>query len=134
MSIFFVPEKKFDKIGKILQIFDLYLLFQAQNGLMLVDQHAAHERILYQQLKQKFNLVKNDKIKLPKPLKINFSISENEIISQNLENLKKIGFCIEQKNYSTTVLTVPTLLQDRDIKKNLNRTDRTVVTRPKVTN
>jgi len=38
--------------GRYLQVMDLYLLLEGQDGLMVVDQHALHERVMYEQLRQ----------------------------------------------------------------------------------
>ena len=38
--------------GRFLQVMDLYLLLEGEDGLLVVDQHALHERVMYEQLKK----------------------------------------------------------------------------------
>ncbi len=110
----FMLEKKFVNLDKILQIHDLFLLIQAQNGLIIVDQHAAHERILYEQFKKDFENKKNKKFKLLHPLKPEFSILENQILLENKGFLENLGFSVNFKT-GTSITHIPELLKDRNI-------------------
>lgn len=106
--------KKIDNDQKIAQFFELYLVFQAQNQLIMVDQHAAHERILYEQLKQEFNTKKTKKVKIASPQAINLSFAEKEILSQNILFFKELGFVFNKKLKLTAM---PMILQDRSIEE-----------------
>lgn len=111
-------------IGKILkksdvgQIHNLYLTIQTKNGFLLVDQHAAHERILYEQFleefknKQKLNMSKD----LKKPIIIDLSFSDSELLNEYLDVFSQLGFEIEEfKGTSYRVNKIPELFIDRDI-------------------
>jgi DNA mismatch repair protein MutL len=110
----FLLEKKINKEIQILQIFDLFLVFQAQKELFIVDQHAAHERILYEQFKQLFQEKKHKKYKLPKKIKLNLSIQESEIVSQNISTLKQFGIKVQRNKSEFQITEVPEILKDRN--------------------
>ena len=110
----FGVEKKFDSNETILQIFNLYLVFQAQNGLILVDQHAAHERILYEQLKKEFSNKKIQQIILEKPLQCDFSFSDEELLKENQDFFQKIGFTFNKKKQ---LAEIPNIFRDRNLKE-----------------
>jgi DNA mismatch repair protein MutL len=111
----FLLEKNFNTDLNILQTFDLFLVFQAQNDLFIVDQHAAHERILYEQFKQLFQQKKQKKFTLDKKIKLNLSLPEAEILSQNINQLKQFGISIKKIKNNYTVSEIPELLKDRNI-------------------
>jgi DNA mismatch repair protein MutL len=110
----FLLEKKIKTDLNILQTFDLFLVFQAQNDLFIVDQHAAHERILYEQFKQLFQEKKQKKYKLPKKMKLDLSVQEREIVSQNITTLKKFGITVQTKRSEFHITEVPEILKDRN--------------------
>lgn len=108
-----------EKTQEIIQIHNLYLISQTPNGLLIVDQHAAHERILYESLLKGFTKNKDKPLNqsLLIPLTLNLSLSETQLLTENLPVLKKIGFEIEEfgKN-SFKITSVPHPLKDRDVK------------------
>lgn len=110
----FSLEKKFVHSLEIMQIHDLFLLFQTQNGYIIVDQHAAHERILFEQFISEFNKKTQKKLKLKIPLLLDLSVIETEIILQNLQLFEKMGFKIINHD-EITVTHIPEILRDRDI-------------------
>jgi DNA mismatch repair protein MutL len=119
-SELFLLENKFDKEIQILQVFDLFLIFQAQNKLFIIDQHAAHERILYEQFKQLFHQKKQKKYKLPNKIPLELSMLETEIISQNLAQLKEFGINIQKRKSAYQITEIPEILKDRNIKEILS--------------
>lgn len=83
---------------QILQIHDLYLVAQTEKGMLLIDQHAAHERILYQQFLDAYK-EKSQKLnstKLQKPIIIDLSMDDAHLLLQNLKIFNKLGFQISQ--------------------------------------
>lgn len=102
----------------IQQIHNLYLIIQTQKGLLIVDQHAAHERILFERLKQEFINQKQQVHLLKKPLIIELSYTEAALVQEHTKTFQNLGFEIEQfKNNDFIIRTAPALLHDRDIKK-----------------
>ncbi len=109
--------------NEILQIHNTYLVAATNKGIVIFDQHAAHERILYEQFKEAFKNQKKDTspFTLPKPVVIECSLPDAEVIKEHLQILEKIGFSIEEfgKN-SFKVTQVPAHFQDRKVKELLN--------------
>lgn len=104
--------------GEILQIDNLYLVVENECGLLLIDQHAAHERILYDQLIRQLEKEKIDaqSVPLSEPVVISASASEVLILEQNAELLTKLGFVVQSKDNNTLfVQAVPKYLQKSTI-------------------
>lgn len=107
------PKKLFFNNYKIIgQVFNTYWIVEQEKSLYLIDQHAGHERILFEQLTNKF---KNEKIssqKLIEPIAVNLSLSEMEIYKQNENLLKDFGFEVEEFGDRTVALrAVPYILE-----------------------
>ena len=83
-----------------------YILLEHPEGLLIVDQHAAHERILYEQFSKKFESVETVELLFP-PL-ITCTEHEITVLTPYLEVLKKQGVVVEQFGPSQVrVLAVP---------------------------
>ncbi len=107
--------RKFSK-SEVLQIHDTYLVMQSDEGMMILDQHAAHERILYEQFLEKFETRKKDTFKLKKPVLFELPVSEAVILEESLDILKKLGFSMEDfGKRSFKVSSVPEIFKTRDI-------------------
>ena len=78
------------------QIFDTYILVRKNDELEIYDQHIIHERILYEELKDKFYSKKLDSQQLLIPQKIEVSAVEKSIILENQETFSEFGFDIDQ--------------------------------------
>lgn len=73
-----------------------YLLCQDGDDLILIDQHAAHERILFEQLKVQFasGVVESQGLLFPQVLE--FTPAENQLLGIYQDRLEKIGFVLEE--------------------------------------
>lgn len=85
--------KKFDYYKILGQLFDTYIVVQGQDDFYLVDQHAAHERILFETFLDKFSKQPNSQ-NLIVPYTMNLSVQEFSILEIFIEDLRKIGFDI----------------------------------------
>jgi len=116
----FIEQKNQEKVGdwRLLgQIHNAYLLVEAPQGILIIDQHAAAERILYEKFKKQFGSQKIKSQKLLLPLTLELSAKEVEILNQSLEFLSNLGFDIEIfGNNSFIVNAVPQDLDKLDIK------------------
>ncbi len=74
------------------EIFNTYILCQVEESLVIIDKHAAHERLLYEKLKKTQN---NDNQMLLVPVGVNLSAKEKEAIMDNIKLLDESGFIIE---------------------------------------
>ena len=98
------------------QLQGVYILAENQHGLIVVDMHAAHERITYERLKQAFE---NEGIRsqpLLVPITIALSEKEVKLIADAAEVFAQVGLQVEPLGKETVVVRqVPTLLRDADI-------------------
>ena len=110
-------DKGFSALRVVGQLHNLYIVCESDGGLIIIDQHAAHERIFFEQLKQRSNQqpLASQKLLVPETLELNFR--EAEILEQMLLDLKHLGLEIEPFGGNTFVIkAVPALLSGRALK------------------
>ncbi len=94
------------------QAFSTYIILQNGEELVLVDQHAAHERIIYEKLKIKYEEQENNSQLLLEPVVIQLQALELGEVSARQEMLEKLGFIFEDfGNNSIIIRGIPTLLE-----------------------
>lgn len=102
----------------VIQLNRLYLIASEGNNLAIYDQHAAHERILYEQFLDAFekNQQLNTFIKLDKAVILDLSIQQVQILMDNLGSLISLGFEIEEFGQNSfKILSVPDYAKYQDI-------------------
>lgn len=107
-----------DNLKIIGEVFDCFFLFQHENKLILVDKHAAHERIIFE------NLVSNEFNHLSQvlvsSLVVNFSKIEYDCIINNIEKIKKLGYNIEDFGPGKVLVReIPIYMNKNDIEDSL---------------
>lgn len=104
------------------QIFDTYILVGKNDELEIYDQHIIHERILYEELKDKFYNRKLESQQLLIPQKIEVTAVEKSIISENQEIFSEFGFDIDQFSDNEMLLrAVPAFDFREDVKNVLQK-------------
>ena len=104
------------------QIFDTYILVGKNDELEIYDQHIIHERILYEELKDKFYSRKLESQQLLIPQKIEVTAVEKSIISENQEIFSEFGFDIDQFSDNEMLLrAVPAFDFREDVKNVLQK-------------
>ena len=109
-----IPKYKF--IGAL---FSTYLVIEMKDEIYIIDQHAAHERVMYEKVKKNFynNMEKDSQIMLLPDI-IELSHKERAIVKENTELFKKAGFIIEEFGDNTIrLIGVPSLCMDLDTKE-----------------
>lgn len=109
-------------------LFDTYILLQKGDDIFLVDQHAAHERLNYDKLKQRLETMTNISQSLVLPVIINVNNQEDNFLQENQKVFEQIGFKIEEYGKCCyRVFEIPFVLAGKDINeyfqdvfKNLN--------------
>lgn len=109
-------------------LFDTYILLQKGDDIFLVDQHAAHERLNYDKLKQRLETMTNISQSLVLPVIINVNNQEDNFLQENQKVFEQIGFKIEEYGKCCyRVYEIPFILAGKDINeyfqdvfKNLN--------------
>jgi DNA mismatch repair protein MutL len=99
------------------QFHDTYILCESVDGLVLIDQHAAHERIFFERLKNRSLDSRTTAQKLLIPETFDLGYREAKILEELIPDLNELGLEIEPFGGDTFVVkSVPTLLKDRAIK------------------
>ena len=88
----------------IWQVHNKYILSQIRSGLMIIDQHAAHERILYERVLSNFENSLPTSQQLLFPETIEFSISDYSLVKELQLNLERLGFDVKLFGKNTVVL------------------------------
>src|SRR5206468_3684146 len=88
----------------LLQVFDTYLLFQTDSGVAIVDQHSAHERVLYEAVMHQLSGDGAPAQRLLLPLTLEFAPPELEAIEAHRELLRRVGYEIEPFSGRTVVV------------------------------
>ncbi len=92
----------------LLQVFDTYILFQTDQGIAIVDQHSAHERVLYEDVMRQLSGDGAPAQRLLLPLTLDFAPAELDAIDAHRELLARIGYEIEPfSGRSIVVHTAP---------------------------
>jgi DNA mismatch repair protein MutL len=93
------------------QLKDTYLLFQSEDGLLLVDQHAAHERILYEKLKKNYLSSRVESQTFLIPIRLELSLKEGRVLIEKIDQMAALGFDLEHFGGNTFLLrSVPSIL------------------------
>jgi DNA mismatch repair protein MutL len=111
------PEDEDWPLGTALaQLHGVYILAQNREGLVLVDMHAAHERIVYEGLKESLGdgAVRSQPILVPPT--INVSPAEADLAETREEDLRQLGFETRRTGPDTlSIRQAPALLADGDV-------------------
>ncbi len=95
------------------QIFNSYLLIETDQGLKIVDQHNAQERILYEKFYAEYNKKDKASQSLLLPVKIELSSEEREVVRQYEQEIKELGIDFSDFGNNTILIQeVPVLLKN----------------------
>ena len=101
------------------QIFDTYILVRKDEELEIYDQHIIHERILYEELKDKFYNKKIESQHLLLPLKMEVTQIEKNIIFENINIFNDFGFDIDEFSENEIVIRAVPAFDFRDSIENV---------------
>ena len=111
MSLFETPflskeaETDYDILG---QLFDTYWLFAYGEKLLIMDQHAAHEKVKYERLVQRFKEKTIETQTLNPPVIISISSKEKTILEEYMQYFEELGFSLEDfGSNEMAIRTVP---------------------------
>lgn len=95
------------------QLGNTYILCQVRDGLLMVDQHAAHERIVYENLKKGANNSRVEAQTLLMPFRLELSTKEQRIVLKNRDQLDRLGIELDHFGGNTFLLrSVPAILKN----------------------
>ncbi len=110
-------ENGFADLKVIGQFHNTYILCDSGQGLVLIDQHAAHERVLFENLKKKSSAFGGASQKLLIPETIELGYSETVLLEKIIAHLKTLGLEIEPFGGNTFVVkSLPSILSDKEAK------------------
>jgi len=100
------------------QLYNTFIISQTNEGLIIIDQHAAHERIIYEKIKKQFyeKQFKTQVLLIPEVIKIESLLID--ILSKNIEKLRGFGIVIEEFGQDSLIVReIPMILNKCNIKK-----------------
>jgi len=110
------PSKDYPLGFAVAQLHGIYILAQNKSGLIVVDMHAAHERVTYERMKQDFYSQGIQSQPLLVPMSLAVSQKEANIAEECVEPLQRFGLRVERSGpESIVVREVPVLLQGVDV-------------------
>jgi DNA mismatch repair protein MutL len=96
------------------QVAATYLVAEGPDGLYLIDQHAAHERVLFEQFMAQ-NAKSIPSQSLLEPVTVDFPPAEASLLAEQMPTLQRLGFQVEEFGQNTfLVRAIPTLLEKID--------------------
>lgn len=112
-----------EKVGELglakAQFHNTYIISQTEDSIVIIDQHAAHERITMEKMKQ--SMAKHEQMPtqmLLLPEVVDLSLSEKENILEYAPQLAQLGLMLEEFGASAVLVReIPALLGDTDVKK-----------------
>ena len=103
------------------KLFNTYLLYERGEEVFIIDQHAAHERLIFNRLKEQMQSRRILQQPMLLPFMLDLNAFESAFIRENLENIRDIGFDIEEfGNNAFKISAVPLDLQEIDLKAFFN--------------
>lgn len=109
-----VVQNKLPYMEYIGQALGCYLIFQNENGLYLMDQHAAAERIKYEYFSKLLNNPNQPKSKLLFPIDLDLTLDESLIARDHLDDFKELGILMSYENDIIYVNELPMWLSAPD--------------------
>jgi len=112
-----LPPEKLPIMRVIGQFRNAYIIAEGPDGLYLVDQHAAHERVLFERITKARESQAIQQQGLLEPLSIELNAYQSELVSAESELLSESGFTLEPFGERACLLrTVPAFLDQKQIK------------------
>ena len=109
-------EADISKVQKTFQIHNKYIVNTIKSGMLLIDQHRAHQRVLYEQFLQHITVKEAISQQLLFPLKLEFTKTEITILQSLKEQLEQTGFVFSKmENESVELTGVPVSVAESNV-------------------
>ncbi len=100
------------------QVHDSFIIAQSGEGMAIIDQHAAHERVLFEKLQDQHQAGNIAQQNLLIPVQLEVGHAEAGLLAEVLPRLQELGFAVEDFGSGTFVIkAVPSLLVGGDYKR-----------------
>lgn len=108
------PPQVLPEPGKVIQLYDTYLVVETHEGMLVIDQHALHERILFEQLKGRLRAGSLETQRLLIPETLDLSAEQAARVLAERQALAELGLGVEDFGGGTLLLTsYPAFLGNR---------------------
>lgn len=98
------------------QLHNKYLVSTIKSGMLIIDQHRAHQRILYEELLKNITVKESVSQQLLFPLRLDFNASEIAIFAQLKESLENTGFVIDISEQDIVEISgIPSSIQESEV-------------------
>jgi DNA mismatch repair protein MutL len=92
----------------LFQLLDTYIVYPGGDGVVVVDQHSAHERVIYERVMARLTGAGTDAQRLLMPVTLDMRDEELDVLEQHREAIEQVGYAVEAFGGRTVVLqTVP---------------------------
>lgn len=108
------PARPYQEVPRVLQLYDAYLVVETEQGMLVIDQHALHERILYEQFRDRIAAgeLRTQRLLIPEPIDLPAEAAARAL--EQREELGRLGLGVEDFGGGTLLLTsYPALLGRR---------------------
>ena len=102
------------------EVFNSYLIVEREDKMLIIDKHAAHERIIFEKNKEMMKAKEPSSQILISPVEVVLTSAEIAIVNDYLEDFEKLGFKITPKKYSILVYSIPTELSSCDVQDTIS--------------
>ena len=101
---------------RFIQVHATYIVLEAQTGILVIDQHALHERIIYEELKQSYATKEVDSQRLLFPEVVELTPKQSTILQEVFPSLTAVGFELQEFGGNSVVVnSAPRILDRADI-------------------
>ena len=101
------------------EVFNSYLIVEREDKMLIIDKHAAHERIIFEKNKQMMKQKEPSSQILIAPIEIMLTSAEIAVVNDYLADFEKLGFKLQTKKYSILIYSIPTELSSCDVQDTL---------------
>ena len=102
------------------EVFNSYLIVEKDDKMLIIDKHAAHERIIFEKNKEMMNKKEPSSQILISPIEIMLTSAEITVVNDYLTEFLKLGFNIQAKKYSVLISSIPTELASCDVQDTIS--------------
>ncbi len=102
------------------EVFNSYLIVERDDKILIIDKHAAHERIIFEKNKEMMKSKEPSSQILITPIEIMLTSAEIAVVNDYFTEFEKLGFKLQTKKYSILVYSIPTELASCDVQDTLS--------------
>ena len=102
------------------EVFNSYLIVERDDKMLIIDKHAAHERIIFEKNKEMMKSKEPSSQILITPIEIMLTSAEISVVNDYLVEFEKLGFKIQTKKYSVLIYSIPTELASCNVQDTIS--------------